>query len=69
MVVPKVLNWKPDPIINEVRLSILALTIILNKPKVSIVIGNDSNSRKGLTAIFKTDKTKLAAKAIQTFST
>lgn len=67
--VPNVLNWNPEPTIKEVKLSILALIIILNSPNVRIVIGKDKRSKIGLTAIFNSDKTKLAANAIQTFAT
>lgn len=42
---------------------------MLNRPKVRMVIGKDKRLRMGLTAIFNTDKTKLAAKAIQILAT
>ena len=59
----------PDPTKVEVKLKMIALMMTLNRPKVSIVIGKESNTRIGFINKFNNPNTRLAPMATKMLST
>ncbi len=52
-----------DPTIQDVSSKVMALIIKVKKPKVNIVIGNETKFRNGLMVAFKITKITLAIRA------